>query len=109
MSTPETPAYIIELNTISNPTSGIRDESRYRRCEACGSRLRYSNGLDRDSVCELLTDKHIELCRGNIGETLHRIQAWYRGGGDKQLTELVGASQRERRGSSAFVRRITAG
>jgi hypothetical protein len=66
MSTPETPVYIIELNTISNPTSGIRDESRYRHCEACGSRLRCSNGLDRDPVCELLTDRPCTESRHGI-------------------------------------------
>ena len=95
MSKPEVSVYIIELNTISNPNSGTVDHLRYRHCDACGSRLRYSNGKDRDPVCELLTDKHIEYCRGSIRETLRRIQAWYRAGGDKRLMELLCASQRE--------------
>jgi hypothetical protein len=41
-----------------------------------------------DPVMAKLTDKHIELCTGEIGSTLRLIQEWWREGGATELAML---------------------
>ena len=83
----------IELNTVCKPRPGFMDESNFTACERCGNRLRLSYGMGYDPVMAKLTDKHIELCTGEIGSTLRLIQEWFREGGAEELVMLQYAEE----------------
>jgi len=81
----------IELNTIDNPSNRFIDETERTFCSRCRNWLALGCGMVGDPTIYALTMKHLEVCTGNVGETLLKIDEWYQAGGlADQLTGRSG-------------------
>ncbi len=70
--------HVVELNTVSNPRPGFRDETPRIRCSKCGNLLRLGHGMDADPEVSEISMKHIELCKGDPHITLWRLDQWWK-------------------------------
>lgn len=79
---------IIELNTMSDPIPGFRDETQRMRCSKCGHLFLYSfgdtefspEGQRRGNQIRAITDRHMQLCEGDAAVTLMKIEQAYKAG-----------------------------
>ena len=72
--------HVTELNTMSNPKQGWRDETPRIRCSKCGNLFLLGQGMNADPEIMAITRKHRELCEGDAAVTLMRVEQAYKAG-----------------------------
>jgi hypothetical protein len=77
---------VIELNTMSNPTPGFRDESPRIRCAKCANLFLLGRGMNDEPRYVAIWQKHQEFCEGDAAVALMRIEQAYKAGWRPVLT-----------------------
>lgn len=85
----------IELNTVSNPFPGFRDESPRLRCSKCGNYLLLGRGMDQEDELVQVANLHINLCEGDLPVTLWKMDQFLKSLRDSRGTAIAVALRNE--------------
>ena len=69
----------LELNTLPWARHPYSDDAREVLCPRCGYWLHVSieDGGSGDACATMLTNKHLQVCVGNIAQTLEIVGTWF--------------------------------